>query len=347
MTDSVIKHYKKQLLYQHDNTAKNDYITDSKTRRKRKNKICRGQFRHDAMELIKLGAPASRLEKPPAYPPPPFYRHTLPQMVPTFSPSKMPQSPFRPHPIVRPIPIHGTQIPPSHPRKRKLESPPVVAAIDLTVESKPKCSCAEESENKTMKLPQLFLIKDLLAKGVRIEQKPRQRPVIVSTKDYSATITDRRVSDDVDTISVSSGESVNSPSKPPINRQIPQGKLFYYKNNNSLIRYFDDTQKKLFFDSISRDGIAGGAPDDKEIIQLPKTAAFSPKDNLTVEEYVFEMTQVEKYVPRDFFLFYKFVTGYQICNNNLPVSFLTFLKVYNTNGLKVLLERYINSLKEN
>ncbi|XP_044253204.1 uncharacterized protein LOC123004151 [Tribolium madens] len=285
MTESVIKHYKKQLLYQHDTNEKNDFIETEikpKIRRKRKNKICRGQFRHDAMELIKLGAHPS---------------HSLCK----------------------------TRLD-NLPRKRKLESPPVVAAIDLTVESKKK------DQKSDPKMPQLFLIKDLLAKGVRIDPKPQQQSVIVST--------DRRESDDVDTISVSSGESVNP------RRQIPHGKLFYYKNNNTLIRYFDETQKKLFIDSISSDG-AYSATNDQEIIQLPKTAVFSPKDNLTVEEYVFEMTQVEKYVPRDFFLFYKFVTGYQICNNNLPVSFLTFLKVYNTNGLKVLLERYINSLKEN
>lgn len=84
---SVIKHYKKQLIYrQHDlpkditstknnlhysperieNTEmldtseaiKNSYKhTDNckKIRKKRKNRNCRGQFRHEAMELIKLG----------------------------------------------------------------------------------------------------------------------------------------------------------------------------------------------------------------------------------------------------------------------------------------------------
>lgn len=187
------------------------------------------------------------------------------------------------------------------------------------------------------KLPQLFLIKDLLAKGVKINQRPKNQSVIVSP---------RRRSEDIDTLSVSSNESMTSGlNSPKPDRRIPQGKLFYYKNNNSFIRYFEDTQKKLFFDSISSDKGASCNTDDKEIIELPENATFSPRDNLTVEEYVFEMTQVEKYVPQDFFQFYKFVTGYQICNNNLPVSFLTFLKVYNTNGLRLLLERYINSLK--
>lgn len=86
---SVIKHYKKQLIHrQHDlpeditlkknsphhsspqrienvemydtvesikNSDKSTNNHSKKLRKKRKNRNCRGQFRHEAMELIKLG----------------------------------------------------------------------------------------------------------------------------------------------------------------------------------------------------------------------------------------------------------------------------------------------------
>lgn len=92
---SVIKHYKKQLIHrQHDlpeditstrnnihnssdrleneemfDTAeaiKNSYKSTNnckKTRKKRKNRNCRGQFRHEAMELIKLGTSKNIIQK--------------------------------------------------------------------------------------------------------------------------------------------------------------------------------------------------------------------------------------------------------------------------------------------
>lgn len=180
-------------------------------------------------------------------------------------------------------------------------------------------------------------------------QKPNPQP-----KDHSVSsiIGNRRQSVEIDTISISSSgsESVRSPrpKSTSSDKQIPQGKLYYYKNNNSFIRYFDDAQKKLFLDNLIADGSGYELKQGEtahDVIELPSHTMFSPKDNLSVEEYVTEMTLVEKYIPKDFFFFYKFVTGYQICNNNSPVSFLTFLKMYNTNGLKSLLERYVNSLK--
>lgn len=83
---SVIKHYKKRLIYrQHDdlttttsklsnevnsrkifesekNTIKNNIKDDTKkVRKKRKNKNCRRQFRHEGMELIKLGSSKYRV----------------------------------------------------------------------------------------------------------------------------------------------------------------------------------------------------------------------------------------------------------------------------------------------
>lgn len=59
-SSTVIKHYKKQLIFrQHDICPDSNYVKKEdetkKIRRKRKNKNCRGQFRHEAMELIKLG----------------------------------------------------------------------------------------------------------------------------------------------------------------------------------------------------------------------------------------------------------------------------------------------------
>ncbi|KAJ3644978.1 hypothetical protein Zmor_022674 [Zophobas morio] len=118
---SVIRHYKKQLIYrQHDvpdrddkgphlfNEVSNTKIYDlveekkkgeappngRKVRRKRKNKNCRGQFRHEGMELIKLGTtpshtlckskePLSRLVDKPPPPEPHKDDRSVPQSAPS------------------------------------------------------------------------------------------------------------------------------------------------------------------------------------------------------------------------------------------------------------------------
>lgn len=155
--------------------------------------------------------------------------------------------------------------------------------------------------------------------------------------------------------------------------KIPKGKLCYVRETNTFIRYFDDKQMELFINNLNLGegstvasdllkqvrGRAEGPSDvetppvqsDKsekgEVITLSKDVVFSTEDFLSDPElYVEEVEKVQRFVPKDFYGFYKFVTGYQIINHHPPISFQTFLTMHNTNGIRGLFKNYVNALVE-
>ncbi|KAJ8915135.1 hypothetical protein NQ315_000387 [Exocentrus adspersus] len=154
--------------------------------------------------------------------------------------------------------------------------------------------------------------------------------------------------------------------------KIPKGKLCYIRESNSFVRYFDDNQMELFIknlntcensavtnDLLKQVGRHSDSPTgveispscqgskQGEIITLSKDVFFSAEDNiLDAEAYVVEVEKVRYCAPRDFYGFYKFVTGYQIVNNHPPISFQTFLTMHNTNRIKPLFKNYVLSLVE-
>ncbi|KAJ8971838.1 hypothetical protein NQ317_001551, partial [Molorchus minor] len=145
--------------------------------------------------------------------------------------------------------------------------------------------------------------------------------------------------------------------------RIPKGKMCYIRDSNTLIRYFDDSQMELFLRNLNLNsekliisdllkqikGCTDGLSDIEtllcqfnslkktEIIKLPKDVQFSAEDKLSQPEfYIQELEKAEEYIPRDFFAFYKYVTGYQIVHNHTPISFQMFLIMHNTNGIRDL-----------
>ncbi|KAJ8941747.1 hypothetical protein NQ314_010284 [Rhamnusium bicolor] len=161
--------------------------------------------------------------------------------------------------------------------------------------------------------------------------------------------------------------------KRSIYEKIPKGKLCYIRENNTFIRYFDDSQMELFIhnlnisegSSIASDllkqikGRVEGLCDidtslghyeasgKSEVITLSKDVTFSTEDYLSDPElYVEEVEKVQLFVPRDFYGFYKYVTGYQIVNHHPPISFQTFLTMHNTNGIRGLFKNFVNTLIE-
>lgn len=180
--------------------------------------------------------------------------------------------------------------------------------------------------------------------------------------------------------SISSSSDAGAVSKPqkvvnvekPYSKRIPKGKLCYIREQHYFIRYFDEAQIHLFIENLKKSDQSYNVKDiykqcykngirpehvenvqnqmfktGKEIIKVPPDCEFSDKDILAKpDEYVTEYNMVHKYVPEDFFWYYKFVTGYQIYRGNIPISFQTFLTMHNTNGLKVLYNNYINNLEQ-
>lgn len=155
--------------------------------------------------------------------------------------------------------------------------------------------------------------------------------------------------------------------------KIPRGKLCYVRESNTFIRYFDDKQMELFISNlnlgegstvakdllkqvrsrvedpsdIKRSSTQCEASGKGEVITLSKEVVFSTEDFLSDPElYVEEVEKVQRYVPKDFYGFYKFVTGYQIVNHHPPISFQTFLTMHNTNGIRGLFKNYVNTLAE-
>uniref|UniRef100_A0AAR5QDU1 EF-hand domain-containing protein n=1 Tax=Dendroctonus ponderosae TaxID=77166 RepID=A0AAR5QDU1_DENPD len=164
-------------------------------------------------------------------------------------------------------------------------------------------------------------------------------------------------------------KSLDRPQTSISPRVAPSGKLHYRRDKHMFLRYFDDTQVALYIKSLSSqddemptttainpDNMKNAfkpfnfyveQPGKTEIVNLPKDVEFSTKEDLPdVEEFVKESSLVEKYVPKDFADFYRYVTGFQIIKNKHPVSLETFLTMYNTNRTSELLRKYLQRLDE-
>lgn len=161
-------------------------------------------------------------------------------------------------------------------------------------------------------------------------------------------------------------KSLDRPQTSISPRVAPSGKLHYRRDKHMFLRYFDDTQVALYKKSLSNQddemlttsgdnmetrfkpfNFFGEQLGKTEIVNLPKDVEFSTKEDLPdVEEFVKESSLVEKYVPKDFADFYRYVTGFQIIKNKHPVSLETFLTMYNTNRTSELLRKYLQRLDE-
>ncbi|XP_060522979.1 uncharacterized protein LOC132699977 isoform X2 [Cylas formicarius] len=152
-------------------------------------------------------------------------------------------------------------------------------------------------------------------------------------------------------------------STPLLLNDLPKGKLCYFRESNTLLRYFEDNQAELFvknlteqddefikslgldpvrFRDLQRKRVSATRKSETEIVKLPHNVEFSMREDfLEAEDFVKELKLVEEYVPKDFSSFYRFVTGYQIVRNKNPVSLQTFLVMYNTNRTNDLLAKYI------
>lgn len=140
-------------------------------------------------------------------------------------------------------------------------------------------------------------------------------------------------------------KKVNNESKrntSPRKISLPKGKLFYHRKSNTLLRYFDQDQVHLFLKNVNNNV---QVKDDKsERYILDSSVVFSNLDKFDEpKDYLDEIKLVEKNVPEDFALFYKYVTAYQVRNHHEPISFQTFLLMYNTDGLNSLIENYAKS----
>lgn len=164
-------------------------------------------------------------------------------------------------------------------------------------------------------------------------------------------------------------KSLDRPQNSVSPRVAPSGKLCYIRENRMFLRYFDDTQMEMFISNLSSQDEellrTTGIDQEKvktarrssnfqidhlgktEIVQLPPDVEFSAKEDLPdVEEFVKESSLVERFVPKDFADFYRYVTGFQIIKNKHPVSLKTFLTMYNTNRTTDLLRKYLQRLDE-
>lgn len=164
-------------------------------------------------------------------------------------------------------------------------------------------------------------------------------------------------------------KSLDRPQNSVSPRVAPSGKLCYVRENHMFLRYFDDTQMEMFISNMSSQDeelwrTTGVDPEKvkssrrssnfqidhlgkTEKIHLPPDVEFSAKEDLPdVEEFVKESSLVERFVPKDFADFYRYVTGFQIIKNKHPVSLKTFLTMYNTNRTTELLRKYLQRLDE-
>lgn len=114
---------------------------------------------------------------------------------------------------------------------------------------------------------------------------------------------------------------------------IPKGKLYYKKETNTFVQCY-----------------ANGERRNLHIVnepQLPKKWVFtSEADFSEAAQFAEEFEKVQTYVPKDFSFYYKFVTGYQICHHNKPISFRTFLEMHNGDRMDAFFVKYLTHLQK-
>lgn len=114
---------------------------------------------------------------------------------------------------------------------------------------------------------------------------------------------------------------------------IPKGKLYYKKDTNTFIQCY-----------------ANGETKNLQLINeppLPPTWIFSLETDFSdPAHFSEEFEKVQKFVPKDFSQYYRYVTRYQILNKKNPLSFQTFLEMHNNDRMNTFFERYLAYLQK-
>lgn len=114
---------------------------------------------------------------------------------------------------------------------------------------------------------------------------------------------------------------------------IPKGKLLYKKDTNTFVQCFSNGETK-----------------NLEIVkepQLPQKWIFSTEAEFRdAAEFSEEFEKVQKFVPKDFAHYYRYVTGYQILHHKQPVSFQTFLEMHNGDRMETFFVKYLAHLQK-
>lgn len=114
---------------------------------------------------------------------------------------------------------------------------------------------------------------------------------------------------------------------------IPKGKLYYKKDTNTFVQCYENGETR-----------------NLQIVnepQLPKQWIFtSEADFSDAARFAEEFEKVQKYVPKDFSYYYKFVTRYQIYHHKKPISFRTFLEMHNGDRMETFFVKYLVHLQK-
>lgn len=110
---------------------------------------------------------------------------------------------------------------------------------------------------------------------------------------------------------------------------IPKGKLLYKRETNTFVQCY-----------------ANGETKDLQIEQFPQKWIFSfQAEFIEPAHFSEEFLKVQKYAPRDFSQYYRFVTGYQIYHKKNPISFQTFLEMHNGDRMHSFFMKYLAHLQ--
>lgn len=111
---------------------------------------------------------------------------------------------------------------------------------------------------------------------------------------------------------------------------IPNSKLFYRSDISAFVKKYRNGDTKIVRDP-----------------ELPKQWIFSRQPELpNPEEFLEEFHKVQKFVPKEFASYYKYVTGYQIYNTKNPVSLETFLEMHNGDRMDVFFLKYLEQIQK-
>lgn len=114
---------------------------------------------------------------------------------------------------------------------------------------------------------------------------------------------------------------------------IPKGKLYYGKDTNTFVQCY-----------------ANGETRKLQIVNEPQMQQqwlfSSEADFDDAARFSKEFEKVQKFVPKDFAQYYRFVTGYQILHHKNPISFHTFLEMHNGDRMDTFFVKYLAHLQK-
>lgn len=114
---------------------------------------------------------------------------------------------------------------------------------------------------------------------------------------------------------------------------IPKGKLYYKKETNTFVQCYVNGETRK--------------PQIVSEPQLPQQWIFSSEaDFEDAALFSKEFEKVQKFVPKDFAQYYRFVTGYQIFRHMRPISFHTFLEMHNGDRMDTFFFKYLGHLQK-